>query len=307
MLLATPALAKIGNLGNGNGLPPACAATPPAQASALGLTVIHACDTLTSNQAVDVTNTMNPGYDWYISSPVISQNILPAANVSNTSTNLYITQAAAAPTQGLITNGRKLTAPYYTGAVVTGSFYVELDFAFNPITPVSSPSEWPAWWASETLHNLNGVLDATKYPFIELDFMECVPGSIGTNCNTNQQIHIWKKSGSSTVNPCTSASGSALPGGTNRANFNTYGMLHLNASDNGGTGLLKWYVNNQQMQSCSYTSTTMTCSGQLNPFSGTDCVGTELYQMETQAMLFIITAGQSWQVNAKNFHLWQLN
>src|SRR4051794_33175342 len=91
LLIAPPAFAR-----GGGAVPTPCVASPPTQASALGITHQVLCDNFATNQGVDANNTQQPGYKLYPASPIIGTiPVTTKTLINNNGTGLSLSGSVA--------------------------------------------------------------------------------------------------------------------------------------------------------------------------------------------------------------------
>lgn len=285
-----------------------CPTSSPTQAHSYNLDHLVKCDTFTNNLEVDLNNSQVPGFNWYTT--VISGEVMPASNIVSTGTytTLLGTPDNGFKGEALSIRGNTTAPPYTAGVPVVGSFYAEMDMAFNPVTPPGNVTgNSPAFWLSEAYAKVNGVIQPSHFPFVEVDIMECLPNTPGLNCVPNFQFHIWRDVGGAFYDQC-SSNGAYSTSGINFNNFNTYGLLFIASTDNAGTGILNYYINNVATVQCTYTSTDITCNnfGLASPGCTTSKADGDMLSMDVQNIAFTIGAGvKPWPENIRNFHVWQ--
>ena len=308
LLLLVPSVAQAKPMSGGAPSPVvACTASPPSPASLVGITTLIMCDSFTDNTKVDVNNTQAAGFDWYPASAGTFYAITPAANITTDGTGMQILGSGGtfgdnSSGKTMQTLGRSASGPHYVGASVSGSYYAEIDMKFNPVTPVNQQAgNSPAFWDQEYTHYLaqSGYPVTPPSTYVELDIGEYVPTGVGTGY-MNSQFHRWSWNGGTPTLTCSNTN-------TNQpsltySNYNTYAIMVLTAADNGGTGLVKWYINNSLVNSCSYTqSGAVSCTG-----GGTSSCGAgTLYELDTQSTVIMLGAGYPpWGETVRNFHVW---
>lgn len=133
-------------LGRGGGIISSGLPSQPVPAAAFGFNTLTFWDDFLSLSTIDVNNTLNPGYNWYVKN--IENRVQSAASCAiNTSSILTFTpDSTASP------GGGWLCTPGYTG--VTGSRkvgqtiaatggYFEISMGFNPLS--LGTGWWPAF------------------------------------------------------------------------------------------------------------------------------------------------------------------
>ena len=147
----------------------------------------------------------------------------------------------------------------FVGNYVQGSYYVEIDLKMNAISP-SSNASWPAWWQENLdVERTNGS-DGAQFPWIEFDMMECTTTSSGNPCSPQMNIHEWVSNGG---NPTIVGNTQFTPslGTVDWTTYHTLGFRLVKSTSNGGTGLIDFYFDNIDYDSCTYTSSAAVCNG----------------------------------------------
>lgn len=305
-------------IGRGGSVPPACTASGPTQATTPGLNTLAFCNTFSNNQAVDIYTTQNPGYQFYNCETDTTYPCAGSSFYTNDGTGISIQSNVANQNPvpyDLLTVGRKATAPYWQGTPLKGkSFYVEVDQKFSRNRPTSD-NTWPALWGGEGLYSLNGTFTA-NWPFMEIDFLECLPQGVGQACNFNQQIHIWQNVAGVGTLECSFGGNYSTTPPANTNIYHTYGMRFLMPADNAGVIEVDYYVDNTLTNACTQTDGTSVVSctyngghtigtnGGYSP-TGPNCTsGYDMSVMKTTDFTFIMGGAYQWPVTLRNFHVW---
>ncbi len=153
----------------------------PALAAALGYTNNTFTSTFDSSQ-VDMNDTLDQGYKWYISRP-FGAGATPVSGITLNTDGSVTLQYNGDVNTGILSAANK--GGTWVGSVFGGGGYFEATFKFDP-TAVTG-SGWPAWWGLP----IEKVADLPDYQwpgqaagydhYTETDFFEYFPGSPATN------------------------------------------------------------------------------------------------------------------------------
>lgn len=300
--------------GGGGGPSPVipCTASPPSQASSVGLTNLVGCDTFADMRNIDVYNTQQSGYHWYPGSAFNTRPLTPPGNFSTDGTGIGI-QSGGAPTanngQVLQTAGRKSTSPNWVGTVYTGSFYVEIDMKFNPTLPSGQGgSNSPSFWLNSNTHNAHSCdCVSTDYPYIEVDIDETIGAGNGEGGSTGpfMGVHEWFYNNGNGGQTLCGTNGYYPNPTIDATTYNKAGFLFLASTDNGGTGLMKWYYNDVLQMTCTYSASGLPQCDR-GGITGSGCAVGGWMEFDTQPHPFIIGGGYPpWTNTVRNFHVWQ--
>lgn len=311
LFFSFPAFAMSGGASSGMSAIP-CTATPPSQASSFGIVNIKFCDTFQDLTSIDVNNSGASGYDWYPAPPLNAYVITPPKNITTDGTGMELlggggTYGDNSSGKTLQTVGRKTTSPYYVGVPISGSYYAEVEFKFDSTTPGNQTSgNAPAWWDNDYIHYLRGNSYPVSFPtsYVELDMVECLPGSPGAACGMNTQFHHWVWNDTTKSGSTDCSSNNMWTISPTVSNYNKYGVMVVTSADNGGTGLIRFYLNNNQYAQCTYTA-----GGTPNCTNGQQsCPTGALMELDTQQTTIMFGDGYyPWQESARNFHVWTKN
>jgi hypothetical protein len=318
-LLCLPVNVYAMSRGGGPVLPSGCASapTPPAQATSAGLTIPTLCDSFSTNVNVDVNNTQAAGYDWYPAPVNVTRPITPSGNNLNDGTGIQLTGSGTNGTgsngQVIQTLGRSANTQKYVGPPTVGSFYAEVDMKYDPTTPAGQTGgNSPAFWLASNKKSVDSTVEVpaglpADFPYLELDIFEFFPEGMGSPGQPRMNGLEWLYNSGTPVTSCnmTATPSLATLGNPTFTNYNTYGMLFLASTDNGGTGSIKWYFNNNLIQSCTYSAAgTPSCT----PTTASSCSTGAWMEMDTQPHSFIIGTGYpTWVNTVRNFHVWRLH
>lgn len=255
----------------------------PNIAAAYGYNNLLMFDDFNNLGTIDINNTLNPGYNWYVQYLQTNASgqqkwvLNPGAVTAYTDTVIKIQQSAASSTPNL-------TGGYLTNMGIKGNFgstslvgtainpngcYMEAAIAYNnsDITSnyQSNINYTGAFWLFDNTLTLTGN-NNLSFPLnglAEVDVMEIfydgsgspfIPMNDWTWYNNNGNY------GSSYINNTNTNSG-LTPGD---GNMHKYGMLWVPQSKNGGTGLIKRYFDGVEVSACAVTYTSSGISPQEN-------------------------------------------
>lgn len=139
------------------------AQTPPPQAVAAGYTRLAFSDEFATADSIDIHNTGQPGFKWYLARP-FGYPPSPASTVSVADGVLTI-ESDNHSNMGILST--RQTGSGWDGFAVTGGAYFEASIAFDPNVQSAVPRGWPSFWTMDAGH-----LYSNSWPYIELDFFE---------------------------------------------------------------------------------------------------------------------------------------
>jgi hypothetical protein len=297
-LVLSPAWALFHHRGGSAVVSGGCApgVVPPAPAAAWGLTCLAfdadfslSTDPATGNQLVDTTNSLLPGFDFYINNGWTGQAGLQsnwqsmppttfgdyslaggAITMTNTSTTPanFIEFATCGYSSTSTPVGQTFLPPYYVDVTVTAISGSGTSF----------PSQWAAWWSmpSEFLTNSSGTINLT-----EIDNGEA-PGGFG------RSLHQWQDVGGT----LTDIGSASL--GANAETPNTYGILVIPPSLNSGNTLLAGFLSDV-FDNSSVPSPGIQASA-----------GQNFYEAGSQHACPFMNAGHGWSLSISKYRVWTL-
>jgi hypothetical protein len=297
-------------------LVPPSVLTPPAPASAWGLTTRTFYDPFTSISTIDVNNTKTGfgpgGFLWSPNGPMLSSTdtgwsgapTLPSGAISVTGSGLSIAYGTTGGTQGLkslFDNGNGT----FTGMAFSGPFYWEVGFQINPSPASLTGLEGsPAIWMVST----QGIIGNAS-PFIELDNWQAYPYSAGTATSIFGNLLQWQSTGGGNFEnwQANGYDGSA------DTNWHKAGALFIPSSLNGGTGLVQWYADgvHKSGYDVQYTSTgPASAGGGLSDSGGASGNPNGLFSvMDSESFMIILSGGYAnnadWPLNVSYVAVWQ--
>lgn len=290
----------------GGGTQPICTATAPAQAAAFGFNTVKYCETFATNQGIDTNNTLNPGFNWYIQHyGAQPRNTIPPRFLLNDGTGTWLAGDTNSKSSVLFTAAQIGTTQNYVGTSFTGGFYAECDRKLNPAAITNG--EPSMWFASIPFMLSTNTSGNPPFPYIEVDVFDW-------NNSAAHLANVYEWDNSTTTWWGNTNNATSLPGVV-FTNYNTYGFLFVPSTQNGGTGLFKWYVNNVLTTTVTYTPggapSPSTCSLQ---YAGSQACPLGTYSpADTQVWLMMLGtdiggAGGASQSNhtIRNCHIFQL-
>lgn len=220
----------------------------PAEAVAWGLTNLRWRSTFASLSGVDLSNTGNSGYDWYLrtawphagsnSSFWLSSAATDASLLSLSGTDLEISDFTAS--NGVYSIGSAIAnGVSYTGQVFRPPFYIEVDWRADPTLATASDSAVPGWPVVFLVPTR--FLLGSASPWLELDVAEYFGTGTGTS-NNSQNIHYWAYDGGGNITDHVGTSRDFAAARNN--NFNKYGCLVATPALTGGDGKVRAVYNN---------------------------------------------------------------
>lgn len=210
----------------------------PPPASAVGYNSRVFFDDFDSLSTIDLTQSLAPTFNWYITpfTPFLGSAVSAADPSWFSVAGSVLTVSDNHTTLGgfeLSTHGYLGTsAPRSVGPtpLFTGGLYIETRFKIGAGSP-SFPNSVPTVW----LQDYSGILsqvDQTTNHFGEIDVFE-YPSLI------TMKVHDWQTFNGNIEQNMASSYASSL----DWTQFQTLGLLHMTAANNGGTGYLKSFVN----------------------------------------------------------------
>lgn len=136
---------------------------PPPQAVAAGFTRLAFSDEFDSSAGIDLKNTAEPGFNWYLARPF--EYPPTAANALSVANGVMTIDSDGHSNMGLLSI--RPTGAGWAGFAVSGGAYFEASIAFDPDVRTVHPRGWPSFWTMDADH-----LYGPASPFIEVDFFE---------------------------------------------------------------------------------------------------------------------------------------
>jgi hypothetical protein len=282
-------------LPHGTNLPAA-----PAQAAAYGLNTLTFYDPCTSLTTVDLNNTKAPGYLWYTNNAwpyAAAEGWFRTPTLPPTGADMLLfnngivllgndaVNGGGPVLESAVTNGTG-----YTGNAINmaNGAYFEIQMQADPVLG-NGATGWPSFWSMPLEYFLGS---ATH--FVELDFVEYPGASPPTDMQF--AIHDWNTV-ARTNNQNTNVNSAATD-----ANVHTFGTLYLSSNFNGGSGLVRRFIDGvwDYDRGVSFT-TTGGCSPGATP-ANPNGIFSEIQGMHH---VLILTAGTNWPMTVKHVAVWQ--
>jgi hypothetical protein len=290
--MAMPGLATIGK-----GATPAYPIAQPAPAAAYGFNTLALYDDFDSINTIDINNTLQPGYKWYVSqlNAKASQfNVMPASAISVAGSiltlNLPNLPGLALGSTGYIPG----TPPTPIGfaAKNTGGYY-EIRMAFNP--NLYTGNGWPAFWIFDKLIQLNAYSNlGWSGNLCEVDFVEALGPS-------NVQGNDWHWTSASTFFNNTNTGMNGLI--SDFTVMNDYGCRIVPQSKANGGGRIERYINGTLVGANAVTD--YTAAGISSKAIATAPTGW-MSPLDTSAGFnVLLSSGVNWPLNIDRVQVWQ--
>jgi hypothetical protein len=302
MAALPPAATAIGNFGNGSTA--AAASSGPAQPAAArsaGFNKLTFYDDFTSLSTIDVNNTLQPGFNWYVQWPETFNSSLPLTIWPPSCFSISGSVLTFSPTDqisgGSKTGGELVSAaflgtgPQYVGNLIkpTG-FYAESYIQFGT-SPGLSNNWFPAFWCWDGFipqHLAYGTAYGSNR-YTEMDIME-YEGSF------DRQLFDYSNAG--TIGTTNFSFSIANPN-----NWHKYGLLWIPQSENAGTGTMETYVDGALLSAntIDYSSST------IPPQAGSGATTGYLSGSDTSTLgfTFQLQTGFQWPLNVDYVQVWQ--
>ena len=268
----------------------------PAPARAKGL-VNRVFSSVPNLSNVDLSDTRSGGFDWYTHNkwplanangtawaPIVTSAPTPSGYFSMVGGHLSISSDISGVATGISTAASTGTGSTYVGTKFSGSMYVEVAMSFDPANSSmaqASEGAWPIFWLP-CYEFYNGTITNTN--FVEIDGFEFYPTGTGSG-EALFTVHDWNTSNGTNNDNYPSNSPTLSPAPT-YTNINYFGLRRIVAADNGGTGLIDWFVNGTNVVSVSYTSST----GTTPALAPSDPTGS-LYEGDSKSFILTLGAG----------------
>ncbi len=287
--------------------------TPPPQAAGYGFHELVFSDDFDSIRTIDVNNSLQPGFNWYMANAMIPQDS-PDGNIhtgvvqapsSVSVANSILTFTPSAPSGGYLTNvGYKGASGKRTVGVpiAAGGFYLECRMAFNPnFIPTHSTrypfQYWPGFWMEDIdLWLAINDRNTARVNRAELDGLEV----FGPASNYAMEVHDWRNNIDSVelLNNVAFASF----GSPNFSAQNVYGTRCVSQAKNHGIGTVDRYFNNKEISAAHVDYSASATSAQAGPgaFPGV------FSDLDTSAGFVLqVGSGHNWPVYVDWIKVWQ--
>lgn len=273
----------------------------PAPAATWSYNTLAFFDDFNSLASIDLNATVGAGFKWYtrVANTGGPVNTLPASEMSANGSILTINDSHGGfDISTLGTTGASVPYGVIGQTFPAGGAYFEAKFAFN--APPSPTSIFPNFFIFDkdiTLLHVNG----GSWPangLAEVDFMEALYSGTGS---PSLSLNNWTHYGTSTVysNPNNVPNvGASYP---NDGLMHSYGCLLVPASKNGGTGLIRRYVDGVLQTNCNVTYTAGGVSPEAPgaPSGWMSCLDT------TAGLQMYIGGGKNWPLYVDSVQVWQ--
>jgi hypothetical protein len=279
----------------------------PVPAAQYGLKTLRFYDPCTSLATVDMTNSQQPGFNWYL------QNAWPSASSPGSLAGDWSCLTAPATSSslitysgGIITNGNASTPrggyihsacysaspPGYIGTAINmaNACYMEVTMQFDPAARETNTALHPDLWS----HAIEFFLGTATH-FVEIDVMEAV----NTAATYTTAMQDWDVNAGTLNSPT-----NAQTGIVSDANPHKYGMLYLSPSFNGGTGIVRRFYDDAYLPSQDVTFTT---TGPCSPGASPSNPNGMLSEIQNQHFIIDIGGGDAWPAKFLNIGVWQLS
>jgi hypothetical protein len=237
---------------------PASAAQAPSSASEVGYTQ-NTFSANFSSSNVDISNSRNPGYTWYLWN-LYNSHASPAAIGINSDGSVTLAGDTVGPGGELMTATPAKNSAGFVGTAFGGGAYIEATFKFDPADVDRAHSKtWPAFWslALESIgvrpgaNQWSGQAPGYQHQ-IEVDFFEYLLLAYGGPQNAYaSSMHDWYGIYKSTCPPglCQvgfefNESKRLAPTGTDFTQYHTYGSLWVPATS-GTPGYIQFFFDGE--------------------------------------------------------------
>lgn len=287
---------------------------PPAAAAAVGYTSLKFNSSSFSAANIDLGNTKAPGFQWYLSNGWTDSISYTGSNwptVPTISTSNVVLAGGALTINadpsgfgyGLATAVQNGAG--FTGQAFGGGFYVEFVISFTAQTPNSG--KVATVWANPT-EFLTG--NGINTHWAELDLIEAIPIASGDTAQITMMLHDWTKSGSSISSVdcgggCANINQANPPiSHANLGQSHTYATLWLPAAQNGGTGIIKRYFDNQEIVA---SEQTYSATANPNPCpSNAVCANGQFAIIDSDHFVLFLGADSTIPMTVQSVRVWQL-
>lgn len=281
---------------------------PHPDAAAFGFTRCTFFDDFNDTSTIDMANTGNPGFNWYLSNAwpnavtdaagwagIKTNSATPTSEISVSNSILKITRPATANPYGYCLNSACANGSGFTGNVFGGGFYLQAKVAADQTISYAGSGGWPGLWSADI-----DFFTGSSTSMIELDHFEMY-----TSDAVDLAIHEWGFSGSTITNDSTQAGGGGNPSWwplPDYRDFHTIGWLWVPMSKNGGTGIIRRYVDGQL---ATQWNTSYTASGQPSPAMSPNSSNGSLSELDAQRQMLMLWCGTNWPFYVDYVSIWQ--
>lgn len=280
----------------------------PAGAASYGFNNLIFQSEFDSINEIDVNNTLQPGYKWYVQSLVVgtyptnTKLIFPSSCFSISNSVLTFNPSnplGGTPDGGSIYSaGFKNDNTFIGNTIPKGGFYAECRMSYDPTLSTIGRSWFPAFWMWDKSIVLNS---ATNTPYSgnrysEFDVFEAATGS-GTT-TPNYVCWDWTGPGSFVRN-----TNYVLGVPTVDSNFHTYAVLWVPQVKNSGSGLVRRYIDGVAIGGSDVNYSSSTISAQANTGATTGWMSGA--DVSTQGFTLNLQSGLNWPINIDWVRVWQ--
>lgn len=223
-------------------LTPPGGVTPPAFATSFGFNQVALFDHFDSISTIDIGATNAPGFNWYLFPGQSSSRVTVANSI------LTITNPGG---QGLLLKGAANLGGFGAGKLNSGTvgklipgsdgYYAEARIRFNP---AGQPDFAIAFWLADMLAwdfgQVAGQPIASGHP--EVDILE----NLAPPARAHQAYLSWDTNGSVTQFQTAEPPNAGIYSGIDYSQYHLWGVLYVPPAKNGGTGLIRFYVDRSQ-------------------------------------------------------------
>ena len=259
----------------------------PAIAATWSYNTLSLWDDFLSPSTIDLGNTCNPGYNWYLSSAWKSGAQWGSAASALSLNGSILTMNPASNSQSFIANIGYTSASNYVGTPIAATgWYMECNCALSTLTyPTNTSTLGSSHWMNDLKLQIDqNSASNTGLPLMEVDTFEY--GVLGPT-TFDSSVNQWNTynaiaNHSTTQNYLT---------GPNYLNFNRYGQLWVPMAKNSGTGLIQFYFNGAHQAAADVTYT----SGNTYSYMESSPLGFQMFLDTCGGVPFYVDSVQVWQ------------
>lgn len=288
----------------GGSFPAASSPAIPAAAASYGFNTLTFYDDFNSLSTIDVNNTMQPGYKWYVQSLVLgtypTNTLIAFAPSSFSVASSILTYTPNTPVGDPNSGGNIYCAGFKSDNTFVGNtiaptgWYAECRMSYDP-SKVSG-NWFPAFWMWDKSIMLNSATNTAygTHRYSEFDIFE----SYGTS-GTGYVDWDWS-SPSTQVSNTNSNLGVPSPVDSG---FHKYGLLWVPQAKNGGTGLIQRYIDGVHYPAGDVTYSSSTISS--NATTGATTGWMSGADASTQGFTVQLQTGSNCPINVDYVQIWQ--
>lgn len=275
-----------------------CGASQPTGAAAVGYNRVVLCDTFPSISEVDVTDSLAPGFNWYIHNawPNMTRQIwanftaTPGSSITVSGNQLMIAAQTFPIVPNLLSAGTSKNSKGYVGKMYGPAIYIDIAMSFDRTLSQASEVTWPGL----ALLAAEGLLGLNQIQYMEGDIYECQAPTNG-NCSSTGTLHNWL--GNSANGNISTPNNLAI--GNVDTNAHHYGFRILPSTLNAGVGSIDWYFDGALKLTVTYSPTGPSSGAQPSNPNGT------FSSFDTQHYAIWLQAGQTIPVVFYSVTVWQ--